>query len=130
MGYETDPHLMPDSESQVGGLTDGFMFAPIAAPLAKALDAAAWSLVQVQLSSSYQVGEAQLSGFILDIGSCRNFAQCMFVNHWFTLNLGPANFHDVNWAVHQCVFCTRFSGFEVCGQVLRVFGKNFHIMCV
>lgn len=58
---------MPDCETQVGGLTEGFMFAPVAAPLAKALDAAAWSLVQVQLSSSYQVGEAQLFAFILDM---------------------------------------------------------------
>eukprot|EP00803_Ostreobium_quekettii_P001668 evm.model.scf_2612.2 EVM.evm.TU.scf_2612.2 scf_2612:17594-20865(-) len=38
----------------VGGLTDGLLFAPYAEGLARALDGIGWSLVQAQLTSSYQ----------------------------------------------------------------------------
>ncbi|MEW5297317.1 MAG: hypothetical protein WDW36_000534 [Sanguina aurantia] len=63
----------------VGGLTDGFMFAPVAAPLATALDAAAWSLVQVQLSSSYQ--GFGISSLDRDAAEMRELVACLGRDH-------------------------------------------------
>jgi hypothetical protein len=40
----------------VGGLTDGLLFAPYCEKLAAAAGGLGWSLVQAQLTSSYQVG--------------------------------------------------------------------------
>lgn len=42
----------------IGGLTDGLLFAPYAPALASALATRGWSLLQAQLSSSYQVHTA------------------------------------------------------------------------